>query len=228
MASNVHVYPSDRFFHLGLEMAGFSHAMIENTCLNTNLERFSSFFFASPETCEHVYRDIQDESIEGCIGLKDPKPERFLLALYFLKKYPTKQELAAFLKMTEKTALNWAHTYVEAIRSLKDEKVSRPDSKYIELNVSLFLTALFGKLRFVTCRSSGFSPTTTRGSHPRFLALVATAFIVPSKNRATNQAQNGTVRNLTAQDLLTSSPPHCGRTKLFRLMAHSQLAITTQ
>ena len=122
MASNVHVYPSDRFFHLGLEMAGFSHAMIENTCLNTNLERFSSFFFASPETCEHVYRDIQDESIEGCIGLKDPKPERFLLALYFLKKYPTKVAQAAFLGCVEKSALVKTWRYIRAIQALKEKR----------------------------------------------------------------------------------------------------------
>jgi hypothetical protein len=46
-----------------------------------------------------------------------------LLALYFLKKYPTKHGLAAFLYSTEKTTLGWVWRYIITIQALKENKV---------------------------------------------------------------------------------------------------------
>jgi len=46
--------------------------------------------------------DIQDEDLVGDKRIKDPKPNQLLLALRFLKQYPTKETLAGFGSCTEK------------------------------------------------------------------------------------------------------------------------------
>ena len=46
-----------------------------------------------------------------------------LLAFYYLKKYPTKHGLAAFLDQTEKTALKWVHLTLSKLHTLKDRKI---------------------------------------------------------------------------------------------------------
>jgi hypothetical protein len=68
--------------------------------------------------------DIQDPDLDDA-RISNPNPRHLLSALYYLKKYPTKHDLAAFLDSTEKTALGRAHRYVKAIQALKEKKVSR-------------------------------------------------------------------------------------------------------
>ena len=63
-----------------------------------------------------IYKDIGGEDD----GLP---PKYLLLAFYYLKKYPTKHGLAAYLDETEKTALKWVHVYVKKIQSLKEQKI---------------------------------------------------------------------------------------------------------
>ncbi|CAJ1941690.1 unnamed protein product, partial [Cylindrotheca closterium] len=52
-----------------------------------------------------------------------PKPTHLLLALRFLKQYPTKETLAGHGGVTEKTALLCCWKYVEAIQALKEQKI---------------------------------------------------------------------------------------------------------
>ena len=60
----------------------------------TNLGRMKNFFFASPKTLKTMFEAIQESHLGEnqicCPNLKD-----FLCAFYFLKKYPTKTDLAA-------------------------------------------------------------------------------------------------------------------------------------
>ena len=94
-------YQAADFLHLGLCMAGFDDVTVTNTCYKTNLERFKSFFYASPQVCERIFEDLQTHGI-----VNKPMPKFLLLALNYLKEYKTKHGLAAFVKLTEKTALN--------------------------------------------------------------------------------------------------------------------------
>jgi hypothetical protein len=111
------------FLFLGLELAGFSAYTIGRNEKKMNLERFKDSFYASPQTVENIFADIQDEDL-GESRISKPKPIYLLLALFYLKKYPTKHALAAFLDSTEKTVLTWAKRYVKAIQALKEKKVS--------------------------------------------------------------------------------------------------------
>ena len=92
------------FLHLGLELAGHGAFKTGRTCHKTNVERFTSTYFAHPKTVCAIFQDLQTTAIPEA-RTKNPKPSLLLLALYYLKKYPTKNDAAAFLDTTEKTAL---------------------------------------------------------------------------------------------------------------------------
>ena len=57
--------------------------------------------------------------------IKKPKLTQLLLAFRFLKKYPTKHDLAGIGNTTEKTALLRCWKYVEAIQALVEKKASQ-------------------------------------------------------------------------------------------------------
>jgi hypothetical protein len=116
-------FSSKEFLFLGLELAGFSSYTIRRNEKKMNRERFKDSFYASPQTVENIFDDIQDEDL-GESRISKPNPLYLLLGLFYLKKYPTKHALAAFLDSTEKTVLTWAKRYVKAIQALKEKKVS--------------------------------------------------------------------------------------------------------
>jgi hypothetical protein len=116
-------FSSNEFYFLGLELAGFTPYTIRRNEKKMNLERFKDSFYASPQTVENMFADIQDEDL-GESRISKPDPIYLLLGLFYLKKYPTKHALAAFLDSTEKTVLAWAKCYVKAIQALKEKKVS--------------------------------------------------------------------------------------------------------
>ena len=98
-------FSSKEFLFLGLELAGFSGYSIRCNEKKMNRERFKDSFYASPQTSENIFVDIQDEDL-GESRISKPNPIYLLLALFYLKKYPTKHALAAFLdSRMEKTVL---------------------------------------------------------------------------------------------------------------------------
>ena len=116
-------FTSKEFLFFGLDLAGFSSYAIQCNEKKKNLERFKDIFYASPQTSEDIFADIQDEGL-GESRVSKPDPIYLLLALFYLKKYPTKHALAALLDCTEKSGLGWAKRYVKAIQALKEKKVS--------------------------------------------------------------------------------------------------------
>ena len=89
-----------QFMILGLESAGFSGW--ERTSNARNVERFRCWYGPRPKCCEKIWFDLQN-SVECCIGI-DANPLHFLLALRFLKGYPSAEtELAGTFAMSEKT-----------------------------------------------------------------------------------------------------------------------------
>ena len=123
-------FSQDDFLKLGLTHLGFSERTINNTCNMTNVDRFRDGFYADPTTCQAIFYDIQESGARA-------NPKHLLLALYYLKRYPSKHGLAAFLDETEKTGLKWVHAYVAKIQALKERKV-RVVCKSIQSSFSSF------------------------------------------------------------------------------------------
>ena len=137
----------EKFFKLGLLQCRHPLARIQRTCHQTNMDRFKDAYYVCPKTAYDVYCDIQKEEMVGDKRIKNPKPTKVLLALRFLKKYPTAHDLAGIGRVTEKTALVQCWRYIEAIQALKKKKVSRLNTYRQQNNVFfLFLTPLVCRL----------------------------------------------------------------------------------
>jgi hypothetical protein len=84
-------FSNKEFLFLGLELAGFPAYTIGRNKKKMNRERFKDSFYARPhQTVENIFDDIQDEDL-GESRISKPDPIYLLLALFYLKKYPTKQ-----------------------------------------------------------------------------------------------------------------------------------------
>ena len=106
---------------LGLQLSGYSYRTIEKNCYATNLSRFKDSYYVTPDTCEKIFEDIQADDCKAKVA--KPCPRYLLLGLYYLKKYPTKHQMAAFMDASEKTMLSQSSKYVDALQGLKEKKI---------------------------------------------------------------------------------------------------------
>ena len=114
-------FTKEEFMLLGLQLCGYSVQTIDRNCDATNLSRFKDNYYITPTTCSIVFEDIQ--STENGARIDKPNPKYWLLALYYLKKYPTKHQMAGFLDVREATALTNSKKYVDALQGLKEMKI---------------------------------------------------------------------------------------------------------
>jgi hypothetical protein len=115
--------PEEAFLRLGLLQCKHSKKRIDATCLDTNGKRFKDAYYACPKSVHDIFVAIQSPDLGGK-RIAKPRPSHLLLALRFVKKYPTSCDMSGFGDCTEKTALNRVWLYVEAIQALKEKKVS--------------------------------------------------------------------------------------------------------
>lgn len=90
-----------------------------------NLERFKALYGSNPVVYAEIFEDLQMTQIAE--AYVDPKllfVDSFLMALHFLKCYPTENQLSGLFKFCEKTARKWGWFYARKIQALKEEKVS--------------------------------------------------------------------------------------------------------
>ena len=111
------------FLRLGLRHSGFSNKTIDHVRNTTNVVRFMDKFYVTPQTCSKIFDDVQ--LIENCgdDAIQKAKPLYLLMALCYLKKYPTKHELAGFADCCEDTALAQSKRYAKAITALQSKKI---------------------------------------------------------------------------------------------------------
>ena len=105
---------------LGLQLCGFSVETIARNCYATILDRFKGKYYVTPTVASKLFEDIQDES---AARINKPSPKYLLLALFYLKKYPTKSDMAGFLNTSERTAMHRSKEYVDAMQGLISKKI---------------------------------------------------------------------------------------------------------
>jgi hypothetical protein len=110
------------WLELGLQSVGFGPTR-QNRLQETNIERFVSHFGASPESHSAIFADLQTTQIEAAWIVK-PYILHFLMAMYWLKTYPSESVIAGTFKVDEKTVRTQVWTYVLAIQALKEQKVN--------------------------------------------------------------------------------------------------------
>ena len=123
----VMAFTAEDFLYLGLMSKGFLEASTvppTGERQQANKERLRAYYYCSSlETCEFIFQDVQvTKDLEAHV-LNPDTTSQFLLGLNYLKEYPTKYGLAAYLDSTEKTALKWSEYYVQKIAALKASKI---------------------------------------------------------------------------------------------------------
>jgi hypothetical protein len=99
----------DDLMSIGLELVEFNASRQANVKRATNLKRFKSFYGSAPVVNANIWADLLTTNIkEARLSWLEACIENYLLAIHFLKVYPTDDMLAGKLKMCVKTAQKWA------------------------------------------------------------------------------------------------------------------------
>lgn len=115
-------YSAADFLERGLKLCGFSDKTIARNGDSINLARFTDKYYVTPSTCEEIFNDLKEAADEDEHDV-DVNPDYLLLALYYLKKYPTKHDMAGYLDCSEATALKKSKEYVKLIQMLLPKKI---------------------------------------------------------------------------------------------------------
>jgi hypothetical protein len=111
------------WLELGLNIVGFG-PIRQNRLHATNVERFVAHFGASPESHSAMFSDLQTTQILEAARIAKPYVFHFLMAMYWLKNYPSESVIAGTFKVDEKTVRTQVWKYVLAIQALKEQKVN--------------------------------------------------------------------------------------------------------
>ena len=118
MVVNENLLSATDLVFLGLEMAGFKR--LANSSEKTNFDRFNSLYGATARSCHELFLQISE------VDDRQVHPKYFLLALRFLKEYPTEQQLCGMFNIqSEKTVRKWTKIYVKKIQELLPAKVRK-------------------------------------------------------------------------------------------------------
>ena len=116
------VVTADEILRQGLRHGGFKKCRQSDA----NLRRFKSFYGSHPVVYAQIFEDLQTTDIpEARIITTKPGVtlDNFLLAIHFLKVYPTRERSAGMFHMGEQTAAKWGWYFSKKVQALKKHKV---------------------------------------------------------------------------------------------------------
>jgi hypothetical protein len=108
---------------IGLNCIGFGPERTARHSETTKLNHFESAFGINPNVCSIIFHEIQIRDIRQK-QIRKPKVPYFLLALYWLMRYPVEKVSSGLFGYHEDTIRKWVWKYCEAIQALKQYKVS--------------------------------------------------------------------------------------------------------
>lgn len=120
----VEIITPDEMLERGLMFANYKAKSINRCKASTNMERFVARYGCSPTVLCAIWEDLQMSANEDCrVPPEKRKLEYFLMAIHFLRHYPTEHERAAATGFHRDTCRDWSWYYIERIRQLKHEKI---------------------------------------------------------------------------------------------------------
>jgi hypothetical protein len=123
-----HIVTSDEMLHFGLSLLRFTDEEIGRVQMKTNKNRFNDHFGVMPKTACKIYDNLQRTPIEQAKIVGDElNLKRFLLGLYYLRKYPKESEFESIFKYSKYWGRKICWTMIRKIQALKAEKIVWPD-----------------------------------------------------------------------------------------------------
>ena len=124
------IYSTDEVLTRGLQLVGYSDRQLGRAKRETQVRRFKVHFGSSPKVCAELFEVLQVTSIVEA-KLTNPSVNEFIkymMTHFFLKTYPTEEELNSRFGVHEQTARKWVRFFVDKIACLKAERVIWPNN----------------------------------------------------------------------------------------------------
>ena len=122
----IDILTSHEIMQLGLTWAGYDRYRQSRVQRATNLTRFKSHYGSLPIVCAQIWEDLQTTELpEARVERNYLDLKYFLLAMNWLYRYDTDEELSATFGHCSKTLRKWKWFYVGKIAALKEQKVER-------------------------------------------------------------------------------------------------------
>ena len=98
------ILTADELLHQGLRFVGNELHCIQNVSRRrTNVDRFKSHYGSDPVVYAQIWEDLQLTRIpEARIDTRTVISRHFMMAIYFLKCYPTEAQLAVSFSICKK------------------------------------------------------------------------------------------------------------------------------
>jgi hypothetical protein len=113
----------DEMMRKGLELCGFDERRQNKVCRAKNIRRFKAHYGSSPVVYAQIWEDLQTTRIRAARIDGNACVDSFLMAIHFLKVYPTEEVLSGLFKICDRSVRKWVWYYVTKIQALKKEKV---------------------------------------------------------------------------------------------------------
>jgi hypothetical protein len=115
----------DQMLVQGLRLVGFNLQRVQNVSQKENLARFRAHYGSNPIVYTKIWEDLQVTPChDALVDCKHADLALFLMAIHFLKCYPTEAQLAATFRVCERSVRKWCRYYACKIQALKEVKVS--------------------------------------------------------------------------------------------------------
>jgi hypothetical protein len=123
------IYATGEVLRKGLLLVGYSERALLSIDRKAWKRRFKAHFGSTPKVCAELWEALQVTQIDNA-RVTNPSEKDFnnyLITLYFLKSYPTEEELSSRFGIHETTARKWIRYFVDKISSLLPERVIWPE-----------------------------------------------------------------------------------------------------
>jgi DDE superfamily endonuclease len=127
-----HIIAVKEMQYKGLRLVGYTRTRIKRAADATNIERYQSHYGVSPGVCCTIYEDLQITAVEEARinNGSDTTLKWFLIALHFLRRYPTEDEREALFDVSKPYGAQKQWEFVEKIQAMKAEKIVWDDTFY--------------------------------------------------------------------------------------------------
>ena len=125
-----HVVRIQQMLQTGLELFYKPERINRVQNVTTNIRRFGLKFGIQPVTACTLYEDLQKTSVDASRidNPDDTSLKHFLISLYFLRKYPTEDEMESTLDFAPRYISGVVWKFVYRIQAMKAEKIVWPDN----------------------------------------------------------------------------------------------------